>query len=96
MVILILINTNNNNHELNLIPQLFSAEKWFIFLYFLSTIFSLTCQILQRLLISATHGFMVGFLATLPWQTVRLHSDYKHLNFVWQPFPREGITIMFH
>ena len=37
-----------------------------------------------------------AFLAALPWQTVRLHSDYRQRNIVWQPPPREGLTIMFH
>lgn len=50
----------------------------------------------QRLLISSRHCFTEGFCAALPWQTVRLHSDYEELNIVWQPFPREGLTIMFH
>lgn len=50
----------------------------------------------QRLLISPRHCFTEGFCAALPWQTVRLHSDYKRLNIVWQHLPREGLTIMFH
>lgn len=50
----------------------------------------------KRHLISPRHCFMEGFHATLPWHTVRLHSDYEHLNTGWQRLPCEGLTIMFH
>lgn len=57
---------------------------------------SLPCQTQMEHLISQRLCFMRGLCAALPWHTARLHSDYKHLNTVWQPFPREGLTIMFH
>lgn len=68
------------------------------FLPFLSRDFpaSLPCQIQMEHLISSRLCFTWGLCAALPWHTARLHSDYEHLNTVWQPFPREGLTIMFH
>lgn len=83
-------------HSTNL--QFLSAEdQWVVFPFLLHTLLAFyPARYRKRHLISPRHCFMKGFHATLPWHTVRLHSDYEHLNTGWQRLPCEGLTIMFH
>lgn len=81
-------------HSINL--QFSRPESFFLSCCRLPCFFFSPAWYWKRHLISPRHCFTEGFRAALPWHTVRLHSDYKHLNTVWQRLPCEGLTIMFH